>query len=84
MSGRLNHISKMICFYNLRFTRKPHDHSLVEIDGAFVIRGLFGKLSRLVYQIDQRRKKIRGSKCNDTKVQGGIGAIEPINIDKYF
>lgn len=60
MSGRLNHIFKLTCFYNLRLTRKPLDHSLVEIDRAFDRRGLFGKLPRLVYQIDLRKKKEGG------------------------
>ena len=41
----------------LRLTHKPHNHSLVEIDWAFDRRGLFGKLPRLVYQIDLRKKK---------------------------
>ena len=84
MSGRLNYIFKLTCFYNLRLTRKPLDHYLVEIDGAFDRRGLFGKLARLVYQIDLRKKRGEGvSKCSDIKSQGGISAIDPINIGKY-
>ena len=55
----------------LRLTHKPHNHSLVEIDWAFDRRGLFGKLPRLVYQIDLRKKRGRRvSKCNDIKSQG--------------
>ena len=69
----------------LRLTRKPHNHSLVEIDWAFDRRGLFGKLPRLVYQIDLRKKKrAEGVQVQWHKISRGISAIDPINIGKYF